>query len=69
MFRRTDLLDIDLSISLSNEAPSAYETNDLVKQGVREQYPIRVVVAAIYEDGVILRGGGTALSFVETRGL
>ena len=66
LFRRSDLLDIDMVIKVANEEPSLYEANDSGKRGTRELYPIQVTVAAIYKDGVILRGGGTALSFVET---
>ena len=69
LFRKSDLLDIDMVISVKNEAVSGLEINNWVKQGVREQYPIRVTVTSIYENGVMLRGGGTALSFVETREL
>ena len=56
-----DCFDYDIVITLENELDTSGNVNARVYQ------PITVTIAAIYENGVVLKGGGTRLSFVEIK--
>ena len=61
MLGRSDCFDYDLAITLENEV----DLNGDINQ--RVSHPITVTIVAIYENGVVLKGGGTRLSFVEIK--
>ena len=58
---RKDCFDYDIAITLENEVDEYGIIDDRVAN------PITVTVVAIYENGVVLKGGGTRLSFVEIK--
>ena len=58
---RSDCFDYDIAISLENEVDPSGDIP------LRVSYPITVTICAIYENGVVLKGGGTRLSFVEIK--
>ena len=58
---RKDCFDYDMVITLENELDTEGNVH------ARVLHPITVTIAAIYENGVVLKGGGTRLSFVEIK--
>ena len=60
-YTEKDCFDYDIVVTLENENTTA---GDVVE---RVDKSITVTICAIYENGVVLKGGGTNLSFVEIK--